>query len=95
MVNKYVYQIHIETLEFKYYIGLSLETYIMYFRPWYYDLSINKEKNKLFAYLVAWVGVFAADFLPSIEAKCCSNASNKLLGAYKYINNINTIHLKI
>lgn len=41
----------------------------------------KKKIKSFFTYLVACVGVFAADFLPSIEAKCCSNASNKLLGA--------------
>lgn len=47
---------------------------------------IIRDIQKRITYLVACVGVFAADFLPSIEAKCCSNASNKLLGAWKYIN---------
>lgn len=35
-------------------------------------------------YLADWVGVLAADpFLPSKDARCCSRASSKLLGACK------------
>lgn len=47
-------------------------------------LKIFKSRS----YLLALVGVVATPFFPSREAKCCSNASNKLAGACIIYENI-------